>query len=82
MTKLADTGWEANANSLRKATLVLVYSTAKYCCPVWLNRRHVSEIDVQLNRSVSIISGKLKSKPWLPVFANISPAYIRQEDFL
>jgi hypothetical protein len=43
-TKLAGSGWEANANSLRTATFALVYSTAEYCCPVWLNSCHVSKI--------------------------------------
>jgi hypothetical protein len=39
--KLADTKWGSNAQTLRTAFLVLVYSSAEYCAPVWLNSAHV-----------------------------------------
>ena len=35
--KLAGTTWGASAETLRTASLALVYSTAEYCAPVWLN---------------------------------------------
>lgn len=63
IAKLDGTGWRANASTLRTATLALVYSTAEYCSPVWLNSCHVTKIDVQLNRPMRIISGTLKSTP-------------------
>jgi hypothetical protein len=33
--KLAGTNWGASAETLRTASLALVYSTAEYCAPVW-----------------------------------------------
>jgi Reverse transcriptase (RNA-dependent DNA polymerase)/Endonuclease-reverse transcriptase len=79
--KLAGTNWGANAATLRTASLALVYSTAEYCAPVWLNSVHVSKIDVQLNNTMRIISGTVKSTQlqWLPVLANIAPPEIRRE---
>jgi hypothetical protein len=39
--KLTDgTNWGASAETLRTALLALVYSTAEYCAPVWLNSLH------------------------------------------
>jgi Reverse transcriptase (RNA-dependent DNA polymerase) len=38
--KLAGTNWGASAETLRTASLALVYSTAEYCAPVWLNSVH------------------------------------------
>jgi hypothetical protein len=35
--KLACTKWGSNAQILRTASLALVYSSAEYCVPVWLN---------------------------------------------
>jgi hypothetical protein len=46
--KLAGTGWGAGTETLRTAVLAIVYSTAEYCAPVWLNSVHISKIDVQL----------------------------------
>jgi hypothetical protein len=79
--KLAGTNWGASADTLRTAALALVYSTAEYCAPVWLNSVHVSKIDVQLNTTMRIISGTLKSTQlqWLPVLANIPPPKLRRE---
>jgi hypothetical protein len=33
--KLAGTNWGASAETLRTASLALVYLTAEYCAPVW-----------------------------------------------
>ena len=78
--KLVGTNWGANARTLRTAALALVYSTAEYCCPVWKNSFHVDKIDSQLNTTMRIISGTIKSTPlsWLPVLANIVPSNIRR----
>jgi hypothetical protein len=43
--KLAGTGWGAGTETLRTAVLAIVYSTAEYCAPVWLN-------SVQLNHRI------------------------------
>jgi len=34
LRRLAGSGWDAGATTLRKATLALVHSTAEYCAPV------------------------------------------------
>jgi hypothetical protein len=59
--KLPGTGWGAGTETLRTAALAIVYSTAEYCAPVWLNSVHNSKIDVQLNNAMRIISGCVKS---------------------
>jgi hypothetical protein len=45
--KLSGTGWGAGTDTLGTAALAIVYSTAEYCAPVWLNSVHISKIDVQ-----------------------------------
>jgi hypothetical protein len=79
--KLAGTNWSAGTETLRTASLALVYSTAEYCAPVWLNSVHVSKVDVQLNNTKRIISGTVKATQlqWLPVLANIAPAKLRRK---
>jgi hypothetical protein len=71
--KLAGTGW--GAETLRTAALTIVYSTAEYFAPVWLNSVHISKIDVQLNNAMRNIPGCVKSTqlPWLPTLAHIAP---------
>jgi hypothetical protein len=78
--KLAGTSWGANAHTLRVTGLALVYSTAEYCCPVWKNSAHVNKMDAQLNTTLRIITGTLKSTPtpWLHVLAHIIPYDIRR----
>lgn len=82
--KLAGSGWGADANTLRTSSLALVYSSAEYCAPVWLGSRHVHYVDTQLNTSMRIISGTIKSTPlaWLPVLSNIAPPNLRREEAL
>lgn len=79
--KIAGFLWDADAKILRTAALALVFSAAEYCCPVWLNSVHVKKIDAQLNFSMRIITGTIKSTPtpWLPVLSNIVPPHIRRE---
>jgi hypothetical protein len=81
MHKLAGTSWGANAHTLRVTGLALVYSTAEYCCPIWKNSAHVNKIDAQLNTTLRIITGTLKSTPtpWLHVLAHIIPCDIRRK---
>ena len=82
--QLAGTTWGANANTLRTAAMSLVFTTAEYCCPVWLMSAHCYKINVQLNRAMRIISGTIKSTPlpWLPVLTNIPPPDLRRKMFL
>ncbi|XP_055714426.1 uncharacterized protein LOC129808680 [Phlebotomus papatasi] len=79
--KLAGTTWGADAQSLRTATLALVYSAAEYCAPVWHNSAHVHKVDTQLNNAMHLITGTVKSTqlPWLPVLSNIAPPKLRRE---
>lgn len=80
--KLAGTTWGCRADSLRTSSLALVYSAAEYCCPVWLNSSHTKLIDTQLNTTMRIITGSLKSTPldWLPVLSNIPPSDLRRKE--
>ena len=78
--KLAGSNWGVNPETLRTATVSLVFSVSEYCCPVWLNSAHVPGIDAELNSSMRLISGTIKSTPtsWLPVLCNIVPPNIRR----
>lgn len=81
LQKLAGTTWGSNGNTLRTAALSFIFSTAEYCCPVWLRSSHTSKVDSQINASLRTVTGTLKSTPlpWLPVLANIAPPNIRRE---
>ena len=57
---------------------------AEYCAPIWRNSTHTNFVDVQLNNTMSTITGSVTSvrctrTDWLPVLGNIAPAYIRRE---
>ena len=79
--KLAGSTWGASANTLRSSALALCYSAAEYCAPVWSRSAHTSQVDVQLNSTMRLISGTLRSKPlpWLPVLSNIEPPALRRK---
>lgn len=82
--KLAGTNWGASANCLRTSALALVYSTAEYGAPIWLNSHHVRKVDTQLNITMRLISGTLKATPveWLPKLANLAPPNLRRKQAL
>jgi len=82
--KLAGTGWGANAITLRTATMAIVYSTAEYGAPMWINSAHVTRINSELNNAMRIISGtvKITQTPWLPLLINIAPPHIRRKEAL
>ena len=79
--KLAGSTWGASANTLRPSALALCYSAAEYCAPVWSRSAHTSRVDVQLNSTMRLISGILRSTPlpWLPVLSNIEPPTLRRK---
>jgi hypothetical protein len=79
--KLAGSTWGSSAEVLRTSSLALVYSTAEYCAPVWGRSSHTSFIDVELNRTMRIITGTCKTTPtpWLPVLSNIHPPNLRRK---
>lgn len=78
--KLCGTSWGASAPTLRSSALSLVFSTAEYCAPVWLNSPHVHRVDAQLNSTMRMITGVIKSTPaeWLPVLSHIPPPNLRR----
>ncbi|KAI5747757.1 hypothetical protein M8J77_018197 [Diaphorina citri] len=55
--KLTNTSWGAKASCLRTSALSLVYSTAEYASPVWLQSCHTHKIDVQINSAMRLITG-------------------------
>ena len=81
---IAGTTWGAKADTLRSAALSLVFAPSEYCCSSWINSVHCSKINVQLNRSMRLITGTMKSTPlqWLPVLSNIAPVQLRREQAL
>ncbi|XP_072401725.1 uncharacterized protein [Diabrotica undecimpunctata] len=78
--KLANTSWGSNAKVIRTSALSLVYPTAEYCAPVWLNSHHTNVIDTQLNQTMRHITGTIKPTPtqWLPILNNIAPPATRR----
>ena len=84
MQKLACTTFGATAECLKITALALVYSCAEYCCSTWLNSVHAEKIDTELNKTMRIISGTVKSTPlaWLPALSNILPPPIRRQNAL
>lgn len=79
--KLTGNGWGTNALTLRTSALALVYPVAEYCSPTWLNSAHTRAVDTQLNNTMRLISGTIKSTPtqWLPVLSNIHPPHLRRQ---
>jgi len=63
--------------TLRSAALALSYSAAEYCAPVCARSSHTNLVDTQLNSTMRIISGTIRSTPllWLPVLSYIAPMY-------
>jgi len=81
LLKLASSTRGASTNTLRSSALVLCYSAAEYCAPVWSRSTHTSQVNVQLNSTMRLISGTLRSTrlPWLPVLYNNEPLAIRRK---
>ena len=57
------------------------HSVVTLNCTVWSRSAHISQVDVQLNSTMRLISGTLRSTPfpWLPVLANIEPPALRRK---
>jgi len=81
LTKLAGSTWITSANTMRSSALVLCYSAAEYCVPVWSRSAHTSRVDVQLNSTMRLISGTLHSTPlpWLPLLSNVEPPALQRK---
>jgi len=71
----------AQAPTLQSSALALCYAAAEYCAPVWSRSAHTSQVDVQLNSTMRLITGTLRSTPlpWLPVLSNIEPPALRRK---
>ena len=80
LRRLVGSGWGAGAKTLRIATFSLVYSTAKYCAPVWCRSAHIRLIDSVLNDALRIVTGCLHPTPTdhLPILSGIQPAELRR----
>lgn len=82
--KLCGTTWGSSADTLRSSALGLVYSAAEYAAPVWTHSCHTNKIETQLNDTMRIISGTIRSTPrhWLPVLSHIPPPELRRMNAL
>ena len=80
LRRLVGSGWGAGAKTLRIAILSLVYSTAKYCEPVWCRSAHARLIDSVLNDALRIVTGCLSPTPTghLPVLSGNQPAELHR----
>ena len=80
LRRLVGSGWGDGAKTLRIATLSLVYSTAKYCAPVWYCSAHTLLIDSVLNDALHIVARCLHPTPTdhLPVLSGIQLAELRR----
>jgi len=72
----------ANAETLQMSAMAFCYSVAEYCAPVWSRSPHTGLVDVQLNSTMHLISGTLRSTPlpWLPVLVNIEPSALHRKN--
>ena len=79
LRQLVGSEWGAGAKTLRTAALSLVYSTVKYCAPVWCRSAHTCFIDSVLNDALRIVPGCLRPTPTdhLPLFSGTQPAKLR-----
>ena len=68
------------AFSMRSPALAFCYSAAEYCAPVWSRCAHTSQVDVQLNSTMRLIAGTLRSTPlpWLPVLSSITDKLVEK----
>ena len=81
ISKLANTSWGTNQETLRTSALALCYSTAEYCSPVWSRSCHAKKVDPELNKACRTITGNLRQTPLQTVYrlAGIAPPNIRRD---
>ena len=81
LRRLAGSGWNAGAKTLRTAALSIIYSTAEYCAPAWCRSAHTRLIDSVRNDALRIVTGCLRPTLTdnLPVLSGIQPAELRRE---
>ena len=76
LRRLVGSGWGASAKRQHIATLSLVYTTAKYCAPVWCRSAHTCLNNTFLNDALRIVTGSLRPTPraHLLILSGIQPA--------
>ena len=81
LSKLANSSWGANPQTLRTTALALSYSTAEYCAPVWARSCHAKTINPELNNACRTITGALRPTPLPALYrlAGIAPPQIRRD---
>jgi hypothetical protein len=81
LSKLASSSWGVGASTLRTSALVLCFSVAEYCSPVWRRSTHTSFLDTQLNATMRLVTGTLRPTPlpWLPVLSNLAPPALQRK---
>ena len=81
LSKLANSSWGANPETLKTTALALCYSTGEYCSPVRARSSHARKVDPELNRACRIVTGTLRQTPLLAVYrlTGIAPPHIRRE---
>ena len=64
----------------RHSTLAITYSAAQYAVPAWCRSKHTRQLDVALNDTMRIITGRLQPTrtECLPVLAGIPPPSVRK----
>ena len=74
-------GFLVNKRLQKFLQLLFYFTKAEYCTPVWSRSAHTSRVDVQLNSTMHLISGTLRSTPlpWLPVLSNIEPPALQRK---
>jgi len=60
---LADSGWGAEATTLRAAALALVHSTAEFSTLAWWRSAHARLIDPVINDALRTVTGCLRPTP-------------------
>jgi hypothetical protein len=77
ISKLAGTSWGYKGNT-ENISSSLIYITAENCAPAW-SRITYKKIDTQMNQTMRIISGTVKSTRthWLSVLAHIAPTNLK-----
>ena len=63
LTRLAGSGWDAYAKTLRITALFLLYFTTEYCSLVWCRSVHTRFIDSVLNDTMRLVTRCLRLTP-------------------
>ena len=79
--RLAGSGWDADAKTLRTAALSLLYFTSEYCAPVCCRSAYTRLIDSVLNDAMRNVTGCLRptTKDYLSVLAGIQQTELRRQ---